>query len=470
MFRSGGNFSFEVLEESMPHASKPVRRPQPDVKRFVSRNINLPPGREQLEMILVNWMADVVDDIGQNGDMDDGVKQLTPKSYLILHADGIDDLMIASRGMSLGPRTVYARFYWANRPNGEWYIYHVKFGTSLSRAEMSAEQKRTLRDRLLDDAETKNASVFHASQVVFPAEKYLFVWPSLVHPGEIHVNSLIEEIYEDAQKEASMPENWITGKDMAVTFAGSVIGAGGKAADAAKEYGETMVKVSADMQGIEKLDTLVDGVKTVKNAERTIKYAKFGEQAKKLASYNDKYDQIKESAEEDDEDYEPVFRKSAADIGADGVIDLWSDIPGAGGFIKMFAGMFVDIGLANYAGVVAAIRSRIYSLFVAGFVTGLTLTGEDPPLKRKRDKKYYELGLRRGVNMPPVPSFETQLYLMDYARQNITTGFWAGTSYAFHDSPTPDWDYPHDWEAKWSPALLGCAMVTKLGFKKFMIE
>jgi hypothetical protein len=327
-----------------------------------------------------------------------------------------------------------------------------------------------LRDRLLDDAETKNASVFHASQVVFPAEKYLFVWPSLVHPGEIHVNSLIEEIYEDAQKEASMPENWITGKDMAVTFAGSVIGAGGKAADAAKEYGETMVKVSADMQGIEKLDTLVDGVKTVKNAERTIKYAKFGEQAKKLASYNDKYDQIKESAEEDDEDYEPVFRKSAADIGADGVIDLWSDIPGAGGFIKMFAGMFVDIGLANYAGVVAAIRSRIYSLFVAGFVTGLTLTGEDPPLKRKRDKKYYELGLRRGVNMPPVPSFETQLYLMDYARQNITTGFWAGTSYAFHDSPTPDWDYPHDWEAKWSPALLGCAMVTKLGFKKFMIE
>ena len=456
----------------MAHVTKPLRRAQPDVKRFSSRNIELPPTREQMEMALLRWIADVLAYIGQNGEMWDDVtgNRLAPASYLILHADGIDDLMIASRGMSFGPRTVYVRFYWANRSNGEWFITHVKFGTNLTRAEITAEEKRALRERLRDNAETRSASVFHACQIVFPAEKYLSEWASHIHPGEIHVNSLIDEIYEDAQEEASVPENWIGGKDMAVAFAGDVVSAGKKATEAAKAYGETMVKVSGDMQGIEKLDTLVDGVQTVKNAERAMKYVSAGEQAVKLASYSDKYDQMKESAENDDEDHKPVFRKSAADIGADGVIDLWSNIPGAGGFIKMFAGMFVDIGLANYAGVVAAIRSRIYALFVAGFITGLTLTGDDPPLKRKRDKQYYELGVRRGLGMPPVPSFETQLYLMDYARQNITTGQWAGTSYAFHGTPTPSWDYPHDWEAKWSSALLGCAMVTKLGFKKFMIE
>jgi hypothetical protein len=303
----------------MPHASKPLRRPQPDVKRFASRNVNLPPGREQLEMVLVNWMAEVVNYIGQNADMDNGVAQLTPKNYLVFNADGIDDLMIASRGMSLGPRTVYARFYWANRPNGEWYIYHVKFGTSLSRAEISAEEKRALRERLLVDAETKNASVFHASQVVFPAENYLVVWPSLIHPGEIHVNSLIEEIYEDAQKEASMPENWITGKDMALGFAGSAVGAAGSAMKKAKEAGEDMVKASEGLEGIAKMDMLADGVEKAKKAERTLKYAEGYETADKFKEGMDKYDEMKELMEKDDD---PVFRTSKADVYAGAAADI----------------------------------------------------------------------------------------------------------------------------------------------------
>jgi hypothetical protein len=453
----------------MAHPSKPLRRPQPDVKRFTSRNINLPPSRDQLEMALVIWMADVVKYIGQNGDMDDGV-QLNPASYLILHADGIDDLMIASRGISFGPRTIFARFYWANRPNGEWFIIHVKFGTNLTGAEITAEEKRALRERILDNAETKSASAFHACQIVFPAEKYLSDWATHIHPGEVHVNALRDEIYEDAQEEASVPENWISPKDMALGFAGDAVGAAAKAAERAKDYGETMVKVSDGMDGIAKMDMLADGVQKAKKAEQTLKYAEAYETADKFKEGVDKYNEMKELAKKEDEDHKPVLRTSRADVVADVAVDLISDIPGAGGLVKMFAGMFVDIGLANYAGVVAAIRSRIYALFVAGFITGLTLTGDDPPLKRKRDKQYYELGVRRGLGMPPVPSFETQLYLMDYARQYMTTGKWAGTSYAFHGTPTPNWDFPHDWEVKWSSALLGCAMVTKLGFQKFMIE
>jgi len=476
------------------HAAKPVSQPKPDVKRFISRRIDLPPTRDELELKLVDWIGNVLDYLGQNAPMEG----LHPASYLIMHADGIDELMAASRGMALGPRAVYAYFDWGAKPNGRWFIRHVKFGISLSRAEISAEQKRALKERLLDKAETENASHFHARQVVFPAENYVDTWTKEMAPGETHVNTLVGEIYEAAQKEAAIPANWVTPVDMALSFGGdavslakggsialkgvdktkdavreiSLVHGGASAAKSASEMAIKLARAEKDLADIDRLERIVEAENTLTKAERTLKLAEWHERADTLKKIIDGYNNLKEYKELDAEEAEErkLFAKTKGDMYTELGVELLSSIPGAGTFVKVFAGMFTEIGLANYAGVVARIRGRIYSLFVAGFITGLTLMGDDPPLKRERDKKYYDLGVQRGVNMPPRASFQTQIYLMDYARQDITSGFWAGTTYAFHGTPTPKWDYPHDWEAKWSPILLGCSLVTKLGFKKFMIE
>ena len=121
------------------------------------------------------------------------------------------------------------------------------------------------------------------------------------------------------------------------------------------------------------------------------------------------------------------------------------------------------------AGIVARIRGRIYSCFVGGFITGITLAPASP-LKHERDKKYYDLGVQKGLLLGPKPSFQYQIALLNYAMEHYTSGFWAGTTPEFHGRQASHWDYPDDWEAKWSPQLLGQSLVTMLGFKHYLIE
>lgn len=449
-------------------ATKPVSRPKPDVKRFSMRKIDLPPTLDDLKFKLFDWVQEVLGYIGQDERME-GVQAVT---YLLANADGLDELMVASRGgMKLGPRQVFANFDWGRRENGRWYIRHIKFGTSLSHAEITAEQKRALKERLMDKAEDESASHFHARQVVFPAENYVHSWEKQIHPGEVHVNSLIGEIYEAAQAEAKMPENWVKPEDMAIALASSGVKVVKSGAEATKAYGETVYEIGRTEKALDaadRVEMVAAGAETVRKAERTAKYAEAYETVEAYKGYADKYNEMKELGKKEEE--KPVFRKSRLDLGADVAVELVSSLPVVGGFVKLFAGMFIDIGLANYASVVAGIRARIYTCFVAGFISSLTLVGKEPQLKRERDRKYYEFGARRGVQMPQLASFQTQIYLMDYSRQTITSGFWAGTTYDFHGLSTPTWDYPHDWEAKWSPELLGAALVTRLGFKKYLIE
>lgn len=448
--------------------SKPVSHPKPDVKRFSMRKIDLPPTLDDLKFKLFDWVQEVLDYIGQ----DERMEGVQPVTYLLANADGLDELMVASRGgMSLGPRQVFANFDWGRRENGRWYIRHIKFGTSLSRAEITAEQKRALKERLMEKAEDESASHFHARQVVFPAENYVHSWVTQIDPGEVHVNSLMGEIYEAAQAEAKIPQNWIRGRDLALAGAGDAVKLAKGAAGASKAYGETVYEIGRTEKALDaadRVEMVASGAETARKAERTAKYAEAYEKAEQYKGYADKYDAMKELGKK--EDGEPVFRKSRLDVAADVGVELLSTIPGAGGFVKLFAGMFIEIGLSNYAGVVAGIRARVYACFVGGFIGSLTLMGKEPHLRSERDRKYYELGARRGVQMPQLASFQTQIYLLDYARQTITSGFWAGTTYDFHGLSTPTWDYPHDWEAKWSPELLGAAFVTKLGFKKYLIE
>jgi hypothetical protein len=324
-------------------------------------------------------------------------------------------------------------------------------------------EKRDLKDRLIDKAETENSTHFHSRQIVFPAENYIRTWHDEITRGNGHLKGLIEEIYDDAREEASMPQNWVTPDAMAMSFASDGVAAVGKGVKTAKELGDTYKEVGR----------VREGVGLVENAERTEKYVNAYEkveQGQRVVEGAKTFAEYKELDKEEEEgETKPVFKKSKADIYTELGVELVSQIPGVGGMVKMFAGMFIEIGLSNYSGVVAGIRARIYACFVGGFITGLTLVG-DSTLTNKRDKKYYELGLKRGVGMSPTVSFQYQIALMYYAMTHCTSGFWAGTTPEFHGRQGSEWDYPDEWEAKWSPEMLGASLVTMLGFKHYLIE
>jgi len=200
---------------------KPIAHEQPDVKRYSTRAIKIPPLKRDLEFQLVAWVKEVVDYIGQNAPMEGGLK---PENYLVATADGIDLMMYAPTPMASSngsvARTVYATFVWGRRSYGNWYIRHVKFGLNLSRAELTEAEKRELKDRLTDQAETRNMLQFHRREAVFPAEQYVGSWHNEIAIGNRHVDALIDHMYEYGKKEASMPENPYTPQDIALGLVG----------------------------------------------------------------------------------------------------------------------------------------------------------------------------------------------------------------------------------------------------------
>ena len=110
-----------------------AHRPMPEVKGFSSHRMEIPSTRDLVEMKLMDWIQQVLGYIGHSAAMD-GVH---PATYLTANADGIDTIMHAPTAMNLGPRTVYADFAWGRRPNGNWYLRHVKFGLHLGQAQLN---------------------------------------------------------------------------------------------------------------------------------------------------------------------------------------------------------------------------------------------------------------------------------------------------------------------------------------------
>jgi hypothetical protein len=477
-----------------PMISKPkIHRQMPDVKRFTSRMIAIPANRNSLEQKLREWIKQVLDYIGQNAP----IEGIRPENHLTATADGIETMMYAPV-MSLDATNVYAEFVWGRRPDGRWYIRHVKFSLHLSQAQLTEAERRRLKDRLLDKAESDNARHFHARQTLFPAEQYIHTWHDEIRQGSTHLKYLIEDIYERAKEEASMPENWIgpfemgfaflgdagnlavkgvkstqkmagiyeaAGKD-AVTTGRRVITSGSERVEFAFAQGPASPQSAARGLGM-----MSEGEEIARTAEhlsesveRAERLGKFWEKEHKAHIVYESGKQLNDEGEEG-----AVFKKSRADKIADIAVDVATLIPGAGGLVKMFAGMFIEMGLANYAGIVAKIRGRIYSCFVGGFITGIALA-PGSPLKHERDKKYYDLGVQKGLRLGPKVSFQYQIALLNYAMEHYTSGFWAGTTPEYHGRQASHWDYPDDWEAKWSPQLLGRSLVTMLGFKHYLIE
>ncbi len=162
-------------------------------------------------------------------------------------------------------------------------------------------------------------------------------------------------------------------------------------------------------------------MKMADEAEQAEKYQKAKE---KVEQGTQAYGLGKTAKDLEKDEHNPVFEKSKADLYADVGVELVSQIPGVGGLTKCFAWMFIEIGLSNYAGVVAGIRARVFSCFTAGFITGITLVPDTMTLKNERDKKYYEWGLQRAIHYTKPVSFRHQIALLDYARTHFTDNFW----------------------------------------------
>jgi len=201
-----------------------MKRAMPDVRRFASRNMNIPTSRTQLESRLLDWLQETLDYIGQ----DRAIHGVRPATYLVTKADGIDLLLNAGQyapptmqldanGNGAG-RTVYANFAWGVGPDGHWYIQHVKFGLSISDSDMNAMEKRALKERLFDKAEAENARRPRYREWAFPAEQYVNAWENELEPGNKLVRSIDATVYGWARQVASLPENPFTPYDIALGF------------------------------------------------------------------------------------------------------------------------------------------------------------------------------------------------------------------------------------------------------------
>ena len=418
-----------------------MKRAMPDVKKFSSRNMNIPSSRNQLEFKLLDWIQEVLTYIGQN----QRINGALPANFLVSNADGIDLLLKAAQyapttmaldeGGKTAGRNVYANFLWGVRADGHWYVKHVKFALVLSQTELSVMEQRALKDRLLDRAETENAKHFHAREYAFPAELYLHTWQDEMLPGNNLVRSIDETVYGWARKEASFPENPFKPWDIALGFI--------PGSKWAKKWGH----------GVERAEKMAEKYEEVEEVKKA--YDR-GETAMKLAEKG-----------KGGEDKNGVYEETKGDIVAKQVVDEGADaagdvVPGAGGLVKMFAGMLCDIGIANMAGEIARIRGRVYACFTGGFVSSLTLVGGTPPPPNKLDNEYFEKGISMAKTLNKRASFQLQLALLEYTRTHYTDPWWGGVTYEFRGVHPSKWHFPDDYVVKWSPELLGRSLIVQL--------
>ncbi len=444
----------------------PVSRPQPEITRWKRRDMEI--NLANLEFDLRAWMQEVTDYIGQNAGMD-GV---SPASYLVSTAEGVDVLRYAPPAMATRNgnktqvlHTVFATLYWGQNQNGYWFIRHVAF--ALTKSEDAAARKAQYQQHLKDKAQDDYDSKFHAREAVFKAEEHVQTWQTDYHTGETRLKALMEQVAEWAKKEGSMPENPYTWSDIALSFGSAGV-----------------TKIASRAEKVEALAKMYKsaGIAT-KEAKETIELAEELKRTKKLADAYDKIDKAKteiERAKAIQEMYDgqegnlknPKYDISRTDQLIDLGIDVASEvldtlIPGAAGIVKMFAGMMWEMAHASQTKTVTRIRARVYTAFVGGFIEGLTLVGSSE-LKNPKDKEYYDKGYSRASKLTEQVSFEYQIALLHYATEYYTSGFWQGSSYEVHGLKNSDWSFPDDYKAQWSPELLGRAFLTKFWRAKYL--
>ena len=435
---------------------KPINFPKPDLSRLMTRQIKLPDSRPTLEGELYEWISQITAKTRQPPER--GVDAATV--LMSTAKDSIDALMQAPASMALGDtggkRKVHVHLDWARFANGEWYIRDVAFGLDdVTDAQWHHAQQSATKERLLDKAELENARHVNLRKIAFPAESHQESWPTDVQHGDRIIESAIARAHEHASHDMAMLKNPVGPGDMFWDLVG---------------FGVGQVKGPPDPFGVNK--RLDKTMKSVDWFDQAGKY-RWGvevedelERAKELAEWYERIEHVKGGKDLAHELGEK--EKTTGDKVLAAGLELASNIPGAGHFVKTIAGMMFDIAIASDAARVTKIRSRFYIWFVAGYIHQIALYDTGTPTMDtshgklgqawfKWDKKYFDLGVTTAPLVNGPGHFAAQASLMHYASEHYTAGGWAGLSFKSHHWTTID-----DYIVNWSPELLGRALATQL--------
>jgi hypothetical protein len=426
----------------------PIHHRKPDLGPFQTRQIMCPAGgvitESTLTPQLTHWMADVLNSTRHP-------HTITAK-YLVDNASGIDDLLEAPVMMALGggktTRTFYAYFDLGTMPEGSRHVWHVTFFINQSEFQKYMQDRGPMawHPEYYDDQlrvrmeEEKKAEATSANTLKARAFKWQLHQdqPNLdISAGQTVIDVEMDAAHEYALKAAAMPENFYTPKDMikdvAMLGVGKAVDMGVKADKAREGFGQAY-------EWTDRVTGVAGGLKEERDKIRESKEAEESKDVLVQSQYS-------------------VFHKSRADAAAEQAVDVLSMIPGGGKFVKMFAGMFMEIGIANYAGKVTKIRIRAYTWFTTGCILGLTGADTEHP-KEAFDNIFYSLGFNRAAGMDETRRYQAQLYLLAYASTHYLLGT---TDPGEKRAPEhPDyWTFPKDLAARWSPETLGLALATK---------
>ncbi len=354
--------------------------------------------------------------------------------------------------MSLGggktTRTFYAYFDLGAMPEGSRHVWHATFFNSQSEFQKYMQERGPmewhpeyyddqLRKRMEEEKKAEAASANTLKARAFKWQLHQDQPDLDIAAGQTVMEVEMNTAHEYAQRAAAIPENFYTPKDM---IKDALMFGVGKAVGMGVEAGKVREGVEKGYEYTEKGTDVVSSLKEENDKIHESKEAKESKNVLVQSSYS-------------------VYHKTRADAAAEQAVDMLSMIPGGGTFVKMFAGMFMEVGVANYAGKVTKIRIRAYTWFTTGCILGLTGADTERP-KEAFDNIFYNLAFNRAAGMDETRRYQAQLFLLAYA----STHYLLGTTDP-GEKRTPEhpdyWTFPKDLAARWSPKTLGLALATK---------
>lgn len=470
---------------------KPRPHSQPDLSRLLARQIQMSSNRQNLEMELHEWVHDIV--LVTKQPPEGG---LHPETYLMASAkDSIDVLMqLAPLTMNVkgagNRRTVYADVHWKRDDDGRWIVDAVCFGIAATVAATQLARQRAQKQALLEKYEQQNIKHVNLRKIAFPVERVpLDKFSEELAVGDDLVTFAIERAHEHACEDAEMLENMVEWKDMAIDVATMGVKFGvdwekPRLPGSKRTFVETPTLRPSRAKIVE---TKLPFVKT--SSEQLEKVAEtLSAEDRALVDLLTKDPVLVRQLAEDRalhsdrlamEAYEWIIdkgltargallaildRKMTGDQALGFAVNMAGLIPVAGPYVKMLAGMFMNIAIASDAARVTKLRSRMYVHFVAGYIGRLALIDTVRPTRRL-DRKYFDLGAKTAPAPNTLGTVRVQIALLYYASKHYTNGGWGGGAYR-----PQVWHFPDQYIVKWTPELLGRSFATQLHTQKYLTE
>jgi len=426
----------------------PIMHRKPNLSRLMKRQIMFPAvggmSRSALEAQLTRWMADVLN-------VTRHPYKITAK-YLVNTSDGMDSLLEDAPSMHLGggsvAHTFHAHFDLGALPQGDWFVRHVTFMTQEDFEKYQSEQGPTeWNPELYDDDKTRQQKKIKKEfddKYANSAKARAFKWQlhlddpfGDISTGNGYIDTVINMGHDLAQQAAALPENFYTRGDMAkdvlMMGAGKLVDAGVKAEKAREGF----------KKAYDAADHVADGVSSTKEERDKIRESEDAGESKDILTQS-QYG---------------VSHKTRADAWGEQAVDIVSWVPVGGQFVKMFAGMFMEVGIANYAGKVTRIRIRAYTWYATGCILGLTGVDNEHPTE-KFDKLFYDSAFSWAAGLDETQRYQAQLYLLAYDAGHYLLGTRTPGEKKEYYHPE-DCTFPRDLAGRWSPRTMGSALATR---------